>query len=738
VLAAAWVWLAPGGPKSDLEAAAAPPPPERSVPAAEATGPQGPTAAQGWEITGRVVRRGAAVPGARVVARSDVLVEEVSTDDEGRFSLRGLPVASYLVSAALGQEASGVQGPLELGPRSAKLQLLLELLPAASVGGRVVDARTGEPIAGAHVRSASGLTVADHAGRFRLSPVPSGHSWIEASAAGFIPRTEWLTVQAAREHGGMELYLRPASRLAGRVTRLGAPVPQAQVWAEPAGLSAAGRAERYGPVLADGEGRFSLQSGTGQMRLVAAAPGGPRVDGPQVLVAEGLGRDDVLIELGEGLTAEGTVTVGGLPAQHAQVTVLDGRTQQIVAQLWTTAGGAFRVEGMAPGPYLVQAQVAAHAAQRGPFQLQSSGGAPWEIELEEGGQLRGRVEPAQAGVQVRFRAADWIGEGGAQTLTSADGSFVFPQVPSGPLRVEAEADGAFAHAQARAGDTLVLRLARSELHGYVADENGHPVTDFQLRVIPAAGGRTEVFPILHPSGEFRVEVAPGRYAVLASAAGRGDTPEPSQVEVPEGATSPTLRLTLAAALRVEGRVVDQQTQAPLEGVEVMVFRGGFGGALVSVDRSVVLVTGPDGTFRFGAVPREAGLRFRKEGRVTRWAPARVRGGAIGEVAMRSLREGEQRRDSPGMLEPYEGIGMSLRVQADRVMISGVFEGGPANVAGLLAGDQILAVDGHPVSGWPADQVTGRIMGPAGTQVRLSMRRGEQVFEVILRRRAIQL
>jgi carboxyl-terminal processing protease len=79
---------------------------------------------------------------------------------------------------------------------------------------------------------------------------------------------------------------------------------------------------------------------------------------------------------------------------------------------------------------------------------------------------------------------------------------------------------------------------------------------------------------------------------------------------------------------------------------------------------------------------------------------------------------------------YQGIGVYFGLRAapePRVVVLGVIPGSPAEAAGLQAHDAILAVDGEPV---PADAVssdmTGRIRGPAGTDVVLSLRSPGQV------------
>ncbi len=85
---------------------------------------------------------------------------------------------------------------------------------------------------------------------------------------------------------------------------------------------------------------------------------------------------------------------------------------------------------------------------------------------------------------------------------------------------------------------------------------------------------------------------------------------------------------------------------------------------------------------------------------------------------------------------YEGIGVLLAPSAPPGTILFPLEGSPAEKAGLLPGDRILAADGVELAGLPQEEQTSRIKGPAGTWVRLKiLRKGRPPFEVrVLRAR----
>ncbi len=69
---------------------------------------------------------------------------------------------------------------------------------------------------------------------------------------------------------------------------------------------------------------------------------------------------------------------------------------------------------------------------------------------------------------------------------------------------------------------------------------------------------------------------------------------------------------------------------------------------------------------------------------------------------------------------FEGIGAQVESKDGHVEIVAPFDGSPAQKAGLGAGDAIMKVDGVDVSGLPLEQVVSKILGPAGTQVTLTI------------------
>lgn len=70
---------------------------------------------------------------------------------------------------------------------------------------------------------------------------------------------------------------------------------------------------------------------------------------------------------------------------------------------------------------------------------------------------------------------------------------------------------------------------------------------------------------------------------------------------------------------------------------------------------------------------------------------------------------------------YVGVGITVDyTREEGLLVREVAEGGPADKAGVLAGDIITAADGHSLAGDAREEGTDRIRGEAGTQVVLTL------------------
>ena len=74
---------------------------------------------------------------------------------------------------------------------------------------------------------------------------------------------------------------------------------------------------------------------------------------------------------------------------------------------------------------------------------------------------------------------------------------------------------------------------------------------------------------------------------------------------------------------------------------------------------------------------------------------------------------------------FGGIGVTMGFKDDKVTIMAVLEGTPGEKVGLKVGDEIMSVDGTPVTEYQPEEVALHIRGEAGTEVKLMIHRAEE-------------
>jgi carboxyl-terminal processing protease len=89
---------------------------------------------------------------------------------------------------------------------------------------------------------------------------------------------------------------------------------------------------------------------------------------------------------------------------------------------------------------------------------------------------------------------------------------------------------------------------------------------------------------------------------------------------------------------------------------------------------------------------------------------------------------------------YEGIGAYVDTQGDYLTIVSPIQGSPADLAGLRAGDKVIAIDGQDMTGVAPEQARLKVLGPEGTKVTIKvLRQGEsQPLEFTITRAKITI
>lgn len=91
-----------------------------------------------------------------------------------------------------------------------------------------------------------------------------------------------------------------------------------------------------------------------------------------------------------------------------------------------------------------------------------------------------------------------------------------------------------------------------------------------------------------------------------------------------------------------------------------------------------------------------------------------------------------------MNNAYVGIGITILVRENfsGFEVTKVNEGGPAEEAGMKAGDVIVAIEGVSTEGMDTDTASSMVRGEENTQVQLTIRRGEEVFDLSVTRKTV--
>jgi carboxyl-terminal processing protease len=85
---------------------------------------------------------------------------------------------------------------------------------------------------------------------------------------------------------------------------------------------------------------------------------------------------------------------------------------------------------------------------------------------------------------------------------------------------------------------------------------------------------------------------------------------------------------------------------------------------------------------------------------------------------------------------YGGIGSLVRGGGEYVVISDVYKGFPADIAGIKAGDLLIKVDGVPLKGISSDKVSDKLKGDPGTDITITVERDGKILDFKMKRERI--
>ena len=463
----------------------------------------------------------------------------------------------------------------------------------AVVHGRVLDPQD-QPIAGAHVgNSTKDGVLTDADGRFELAVENRPSVRVAVDAHGFVQLRQEVPVDVAQKAGEVELHLRAANRIHGRVTdEQQRPVQGATVrtfytlYGDGSLTDADGRflLDTIDPSL-ERHSLFARKDGFVEARAEVAATG-PDVEQDLVMLRGVEVRGDVRGPQGEPLAAA-TVFLGFSPSAYNRLDAI------------TDAQGQFVFPCVGEGEETLNVERRGYSGQRQKVQVPKAPAVAVvvHVRLEAGHFIGGRAVGGDgkpiAGVSIAPRL-DGEYLDGIRGKTDADGRFRLDGLPAQGLDLEFYGVGVLRKNEKVAAvdrDDLVVTLERhGRMAGTVVDGNsGQPIRDFRIRFGRARlaqgetsgggysaswvrGGR-----LFHDeAGVFRIDegVKIGSvFALEASAAGYGPStddhvtavldPDPAQVVI-----------RLYPGVSIEGVVQERGTGQPIEGARLKAWASG--------------------------------------------------------------------------------------------------------------------------------------------------------------------
>jgi protocatechuate 3,4-dioxygenase beta subunit len=323
-----------------------------------------------YTIRGRVHRAGKGVPGVFVGVARDRRDQTIVTDANGAFEITGLAKETYPLMFLKPEEM--IDRTMDV---AAPAELEVELPPAGTILGRVIDAATREPVrefmlavepldsantnarANARRRGPAGLERNEQTDGTFSANVPVGRYRVTVTAIGYTA-SDPVDVQVIEQQPArVEIVLDRGATINGIVTdESGVPVREAAVWLIGEAVQAAQRTSpmrntpRVVPISGrtDARGVYSLSGiEPGQAVLMVRREG--FVPSRRDLDVQGSMTVDV--RLSRGVTVTGTVTRNGQPVAEAHVNAgtaaVEGEHQSVA----TDERGRFTMQGLIEARY---------------------------------------------------------------------------------------------------------------------------------------------------------------------------------------------------------------------------------------------------------------------------------------------------------------------------------------------------------------------------------------------------
>ncbi len=319
-----------------------------------------PSAAPSWELDpdpeGPLQLEGQVIgPDGKGVAGATVRISSsptrtAKTEADGTFSFDKLVARGYWVSAL---NDALIGGPVHYKLTGTSDPLVIPMTEGASVEVTVLD-DTRKPIAGAEVRDSPEVTASTNAdGKATLRPLSPGWVNVRATAQGYAPNSESLTLGSVGARGQMTITLRKGFAVSGRVIdETGKPIANAKIGTDWGnwGFNALGDDK----IVSGADGRFQIPALSAGSHVLTATDGehAPAKSAPLTITDRPIASVEITMKAG-GVVAGIVTDPEGRPAPFATVRI--ARNSGDANLEWTGAArqatsndkGAFELRGLA-------------------------------------------------------------------------------------------------------------------------------------------------------------------------------------------------------------------------------------------------------------------------------------------------------------------------------------------------------------------------------------------------------
>jgi thermitase len=511
-------------------------------------------------ITGTVTDAGSGSPIAGATVTDGT--RTTTTDASGEYIIAGVPPATYQVTASkAGYESSSLTVTVSEGNTAATDLSLTRIIVPGTITGRVSDAGSGSPIAGATVTDGTRTTTTDASGEYTIAGVPPGTYQVTASKEGYESSSLTATVSegnTAPADLALTRIVVPGT-ITGSITDAGSGSPIAG-----ATVTANSRT-----TTTDASGEYTIAGVPPGTYQVTASKSGYESSSLIVTVSEGntAVADLTLTRIIVPGTITGTITAAGSGSSIAGATVTDGTRTTT-----TDASGEYAVADVPPGTYQVTASKEGYESSSLTVTVSEGNTALADLALTRVivlGTVTGTVTAAGSGSSI---AGATVTDGTRTTTTDASGEYTIANVPPGTYQVRASKSGYESSSltvTVSEGNTALADLSLTRIivpgtiTGSVTDAgSGSPIAGAMV----TDSTRTAT---TDASGEYTMaDVSPGTYEVTASKSGYESSS--LTVTVLEGNTAlADLALTRVIVLgTVTGTVTDAGSGSPIAGAVV--------------------------------------------------------------------------------------------------------------------------------------------------------------------------